>query len=275
MKRFGDQLSAVFVIALTLSSVACFAEEKITTDDLIAKHLAAIGTTEARTGNRLRSGDGSATLDIVSGGSGHMEGISKVASMGRQFNFIMYFNATNYNGEQFKFDGTKTFVADNTVDRRLNLAFFMYRHDVILKEGLWGGIWNSGWPLNDLTSHNAAMKYEGAKKFNGKELLQFLYKPQHSEREIIIHLFFEPDTFRHVRSEYDFIGPIGSLPAITVTEEFADFRSENGLMLPHSWKIRYEPGQLGAVTMRWQVAIQKVSVTAASAKAAPPQKKDN
>lgn len=252
-------------VALAVLSLVCVASAGDDPADFVTKHLDSIGTPETRLANTLRTGKGTATLDVVSGGAGHMQGTSMVASLGKQFNFLMYFNAGTYNGEQFKFDGQKTLIADNSVDRRENLASFMYRHDVILKEGLWGGVWNSGWPLNDLKAKNAELKFERTKKVDGKQLLEYLYRPKHSERELVIHLFFDPETYRHVRTEYDDRGTYGELVALSVTEKFSDFRDEKGLMLAHSWAISYEPGQVGTSIMNWKVELNDVRVTTASA----------
>ena len=70
-------------------------------------------------------------------------------------------------------------------------------------------------------------------------------------------LFFEPETFRHVRTEYTRViyateqrriaGGGGALPAATnqqassarfeAYEEFSDFKEEAGLNLPHTYKF--------------------------------------
>ncbi len=268
MDTLGHKLAVGIVSVLIIFSAVVEASDKVDPADLVTKHLDSIGNASARTANTLRTGAGTAVLDVISGGMGHMEGTSQVASMGKQFNFIMYFNASDYIGEQFKFDGKKALVADNNLDRRVNLAFFMYRHDTILKEGLWGGVWNSGWPLQDLKGREAELKYEGTKKIDGKQLLVYLYVPRHAEKELRIRLLFDPETFRHVRTIYDAMGPIGDLPAVSVTEAFSDFRDEKGLMLPHSWVVRFEPGQAGSSFFVWKVNLKDVKVVAVSAPAA-------
>ena len=262
-----------------LSLVVCVsrASDNPSPTDLVAKHLDSIGKVEDRTANTLRSGNGTVTAEFLSGGTGNLAGTSTVASMGKQFNFLMYFNAPNYIGDNFKFDGSKATIANSDQNRykRRNLSFFMYRHDEILKEGLWGGVWNAGWPLYDLKAHNAQLKAEGTRTVEGKKLLQYRYVPHHAEQELSVHLLFDPDTFRHVRTVYEIFGPTGNVPAITVTEAFADFRDEKGLMLPHSWTIRLEPDQAQAnavygepiSTVLWKLDINKVNVMTAEAAA--------
>lgn len=256
-------------VAITILVFQVIASDNPSPSDLVAKHLDSIGKLEDRKANTLRTGKGTATLDVLSGGSGHMAGTSTVASMGKQFNFLMFFNAPGYMGEQFKFDGDKVTVADNDQVRyqRRNLGLFMYQHDVILKEGLWGGVWNAAWPLYDLKARSAELKYEGTKNVDGKRLLEYRYIPRHAERELTVHLLFEPDAFRHVRTIYEVNGPIGNLPAITVTEAFDDFRDEKGLMLPHSWNIRFDPDQIATTMLLWKVNLSDVMVMTAKAAA--------
>jgi len=272
------QITAILRFLVMGLAVAAGAAEKVSSEDLVTKHLSAIGSVEARTAKTLRSGSGTVSLDLMSGASGHMDGTATVASMDKKFNFVMYFDAPEYVGEQFKFDGQNTFVANNTTDRKFNLANFMWAHSVILKQGLWGGVWNTGWPLLDLKTNNAELKPEGTQKVNGKEQLKFIYRGKHIESELRIHLYFDPDTFRHTMTRYEFYGPVGNIPAIQVTEEFGDFHEEKGVTLPHAWTIRYEPeptAQVGGYTMLWKVQLPKVAVqTDAEAAAAGAAKKN-
>ncbi len=270
---------SLIAVVSFLSLVVCVskASDNPSPTDLVARHLDSIGKVEDRTANTLRSGNGTATAEFISGGTGNLVGSSTVASMGKRFNFLMYFNAPNYIGDNFKFDGSKATVANSDQNRykRQNLSFFMYRHDAILKEGLWGGVWNAGWPLYDLKAHNAQLKTEGTKTVDGKKLLQYRYVPHHAEQELAVHLLFDPDTFRHVRTIYEIFGPAGNVPAITVTEAFADFHDEKGLMLPHSWTIRLEPDQAQAnavygeqiSAVLWKLDFNKVNVMTAEAAA--------
>ena len=265
-----------------LLGFTAFASDIPSSASLVAKHLDAIGSADVRATNTLRSGSGTVTLDLLTGGMGRMSGTCSVASMGKQFNFLMYFNAPNYIGDNFKFDGQKTFIADNDQSkfRRHNLSFFMYEHDVILKEGLWGGVWNAGWPLYDLQARQAKLKPEGTKNEDGKKLLRYRYILHHAEQELTVHLLFDPDTFRHVETIYEVTGPSGNIPMVTISEQFGDFRDEEGLVLPHSWIIRLEPDQAQAnavyagqfSSMVWKLDVATVKVEHAPQTKAAPKK---
>jgi hypothetical protein len=70
-----------------------------------------------------------------------------------------------------------------------------------MKEGLLGGVLSLGWPLLDIEKRNASLKYVSA-KVDGRELHEIDYNPKSGMNDIKVKLFFEPGTFRHVRTEY-------------------------------------------------------------------------
>src|ERR1051326_3213501 len=64
----------------------------------------------------------------------------------------------------------------------------------------------------------------------------------------MVSLFFDAETFQHVQTEYKRTLPkqVADAPGKTnanaddtvkLTEEFSDFKVENGLMLPHNYKL--------------------------------------
>ena len=73
------------------------------------------------------------------------------------------------------------------------------------------------------------------------------YQPRGAS-ELIITLFFDQETFQHVRTEYERVNPAptGNRAYANVeeremrnkmVEEFSDFKIEGGLTLPHTYKI--------------------------------------
>jgi hypothetical protein len=108
-----------------------------------------------------------------------------------------------------------------------------------------------------LEARNPKLEKAGLKQIGGKDLLALKYTPRKGT-DLKITIFFEPDTFRHVRTEYSqTIYPndqaripvlAGRLPPdtnqrasnahISAVEEFSDFKEEQGLYLPHSYKFQ-------------------------------------
>jgi hypothetical protein len=64
------------------------------------------------------------------------------------------------------------------------------------------GTLSSAWPLPDLESHHAQVEYVGTKKVDDKTPLELKYLPR-GNTDLKVTLFFEPDIFHHVRTEYE------------------------------------------------------------------------
>jgi hypothetical protein len=127
---------------------------------------------------------------------------------------------------------------------------------VLFKEGLVGGVLSESWSLLNLAERSPKLEYSGLKKIGDKQLHVLKYNPRKGS-DVKIVLYFDPQTFRHVRSDYARTvyaseqrriagsGP-GLPPAqnqqasptrIEAYEEFADFKEESGLNLPHTYKF--------------------------------------
>ena len=191
---------------------------------------------------------------VREGGTGEAQGQVLLASEGEKNLTKLNFDSEQ-NATWFKFDGSKTTVSQFRPGRRTSLENFFASFEVLTKEGLVGGTLSEAWPLLNVTTKNPKLEYGGTKDLDGKKLITVKYAP-HKGGDMKITLFFEPETFRHVRTEYSqtiyatdqqrIPGGRG-LPAptesratptrITAVEEFTDFKEEQGLNLPHTYKF--------------------------------------
>jgi len=230
--------------AVTISSSA----DKITAEDLVTKHLESLGTPAARAAIKSRVIQGSVVATVRIGGSGHSQGGSVMASQGNMSLIGLVFGPQEYSNEKAAFDGHKLTLGELTPGNRTNLGGFLLTHDIVFREGLLGGVLSSAWPLLDLSARNPKLKYAGTKKISGHEMHVLKYEPR-SGGNLEIRIYFDAETFRHLRTEYqqDIAPPPVTDPAqaarqkethLKLTEEFSDFRSEGGLMLPHVYKIQ-------------------------------------
>ena len=131
---------------------------------------------------------------------------------------------------------------------RSALGSFLMTHSLIFKQGLMGGTLSSAWPLLDLTKRNVELEYSGEKKVGNQMLHELKYVPRGGS-DVQIKIYFDLDTFKHVRTEYErtIAGIIGDRSYVTpgtgretrfkMVEEFSDFRKESELNLPHTYKI--------------------------------------
>src|SRR5512147_840676 len=141
-------------LVVLLVATASFSadESKLTPDDLVSRHLAAIGTPEARSAAKSRGVDGKAHFQFVAGGGGQTDGDAKMGTDGRKLRFVVNLNSANYTGEDFVTDGSKVNIASVVSSKRSVLGSFLYNRDIVLKEGLFGGVLSTAWPLLNLSA---------------------------------------------------------------------------------------------------------------------------
>jgi hypothetical protein len=178
------------------------------------------------------------------------------------------FGNSQYPGEQFVFDGNRELVAMVDQTSRSRLGNFLFLQEEVLREGLFGGVLTTAWPLLNTQNSNPALKYEGLKKINGQQLHESSYVPKErlESGERSIRLYFEPETYHHVLTVYTLTvlheSKTISDPnqtTVIVEERFGDFQPVDGLTLPRHWDIRYrvEP-QNFAEEYDWDVSLTQI-----------------
>lgn len=223
-------------------------EQKMKPAELIARHLQSIGTAEARSALRNRVLDAKADVIFRLGPSkGHLGGTGSVISQAPMIRFAMTFGREDYPGEQLVFDGRKVSEALLRPHVRSDLTKIVHEYDFLLKEGLLGGTMSMAWCLFDAGERQAKLDYRGLKKIEGKQFHELKIQPKNSGNWNVF-FYFEPETFRHVRSLYELkVQPFlaGNIDESArnpdsywrLREEFGDFRTIDGLSLPHSYKL--------------------------------------
>jgi hypothetical protein len=205
MKAKAINLLTAIALGFFLSlaqSESSFAKDKgLTPEEVVAAHLKSIGTPELLASIKNRGMSGSSSVEFVQGGVGTLAGQCIVVSAGPSLSIILKFGGVDYPGEYFAYDGTDVEVSTISPGQRSPLGDFIFRYKGLMKEGLLGGVWSLGWPLLDIPKRNPSLKYTSA-KVDGRELHEIDYTPKGGLNNIKVKLFFEPGTFRHVRTEY-------------------------------------------------------------------------
>lgn len=190
-------------LILGLSSAAV-AADNLTIDQLLARHRAAIGSEQALKAVNSRVAEGTSTYQVLSGGSGTIEGKATVVSQGRNLREVWKYNTSEYRGEDFLSNGDKVQVLKGALDSRSKadpkrslLGSFLWTQTTVLRDGLFGGTLSTAWPLLAESLRDAKLSYEGLKTIDGVPLHEVLYKAKKSQ-DAEIRLYFEPETFRHV-----------------------------------------------------------------------------
>jgi len=246
--------STIFVTLLVLASwpeIPVYAGDSVPKpEELVARHLDSIGSAEARAVVKDRVVQGTAAYRILVGGGGKAEGKTGLVSEGHKLRFLLKLPYIDYRGESIAFNGNAVGVAfANANQTRSPFASFISTQDVILRDGLLGGVLSTAWPLLDMGDRKAKLIVEGLKKVDGRQLYQVRYEPA-KHAEAVINLFFEPDTFRHVKTVYSIsvANNVGAtitetsklLPERTTLEErFSDFKTVDRLTLPTHWNLQF------------------------------------
>jgi hypothetical protein len=244
------------IIAVTVCLPACSLAgisksrptQKIKAEEVVAKHLESIGPAKSRADVKTRIIAGTAQVIIRTTPPGQAVGKAVLASEGIKNLFGMSFPSPVYPREQLGFNGTSFMAAFSTPGTRSGLGNFLMMHDIIFKQGLMCGTLSSAWPLLDLEAHHAQVEFVGTRKLDDRVLYEVKYLPR-GNSDLKVTLFFEQDTFRHVRTEYErtVSAPMGKVEYTNVqerdarykmVEDFSLFKAEGGLMLPHIYTIK-------------------------------------
>jgi hypothetical protein len=255
---------------LLASAAASAAAEKLKPEELVKRHLEeGLGPAEART--RARVVSGTAQLASRSVGQGTLGGSFQMASDGLGSRLFLQFGTNTYEGETFAFDGNEVQVGfgKRPTSQRTALGNFVSANDVLLREGLFGGVLNASWPLSLLEVRQAKLSSDGVKKLDGRELHRLSYRARKGQNDLTVHLYFEPETFRHVASVYttSLAQSMGRTPVessqqsdsyFRLEERFSDFQRAANLTLPKLWALRYEASS--RTTTEWKYELGVVSI---------------
>jgi hypothetical protein len=283
------------ILALLLSQAACsplLHAENLKPEDLVVRHLNSIGAAEARAASKSRVIQGTSEFVSLVGGSGRVQGTSGFVSEQRKVDILMKLGNSDYRGEQFISDGDKVYVAATISNhRRSSFGEFVHSQDQIVREGLLGGVLSTAWALQNLDHNQPKLSYEGLKRMDGRQLHYLRYRCKKND-DMNIHLYFDPETYRHVMTVYSLTAAAGfgtSVPSATdqlgmtspsnmpggdptqsskqkevrytIEERFSDFKTTDGLTLPEHYTIHFtEELQNGHTTVfEWEITANEVS----------------
>ena len=245
-------------------------EEKLTAEELISKHLASIGSVDARKSIQSVTALGTAKATFHGRGGGVAEGISVLASKGPKYLVAMKFNNVDYPFEKMGYDGEEFSVGFVRPGVRSNLGSFLRTNESSFKTGIMSGVLSNSWALLNVDPGVAKVRYAGMKKVEGKRLHALEYNPKKGS-DLDITIYFDAETFQHVRTEYRRVlaarqGPSADTSAgqsetrYKMVEEYSNFAEENKLMMPHTYKIHLEilSGN-GTTSYEWLMDLQRFS----------------
>jgi hypothetical protein len=262
-------VGALLTFQLNASSVQGAKDEKIRPDELIARHLASIGSAEAIAAARSRTISGEVVLTFHLGDHGKLHGTASIFSEKEKARINMIFNSIQYPGDQLAYDGKAVTASYVRPGLRSQLSRFIYAHAFLLREGLIGGTTTTAWALLNAAERQPKLKYTGLKNVEGRRRHELSYRAKRGAGDLQVWLYFDPETFRHTCSLYKLVRTANMATEITespyqrdsiykILEEFEDFREVDGLTLPYRYKLTFSVEGEPTVLHDWVISVDEV-----------------
>lgn len=197
--------------------------QKITAEEVLAKHLDSIGSVKNR--DAVKSRVIVSDVEYLYQSQNPIVGQSIVASTTEGAIFGINLNATNYRFDKFSYDGKKVRVGFINPGARSPLGGFIFSYGDVLKKGLLGGTLSSSWALLSVEARKSRLNYAGTDKIDGKETHVIEYLPK-GGADVNIKMYFDAENFRHLRSEYYRVvaAPTGSDSVSSATSRESRYR---------------------------------------------------
>jgi hypothetical protein len=256
---------AALVVALAAAAVPAKAQS-LKAPEIIKRHLDSIGPAQLRASlkNHLvvgRSSFGSKFPERKTTGK------ALIVSQGTDLMFTTSFMSQEYPYEKIGYFNEKISLPFVTAGARSPLGAFIADHETMMSNGLFTGVISTAWPFAEGRKLKGRMEAGGIKKIDGRRAYVIDYFPSSAaSSEYTIKLYFDAETFQHIRTEYRHViapqqDPFGVLGRQTgvklgVTENFSDFKAVDGLTFPHAYKINYiTDSNSGTYEYEWGVTI--------------------
>lgn len=264
-----------FVLPLLLLSFAVAAPyaraQKLSAQEIIAKHLDSIGAADKRSAFKSIVASGEVSVDFISLKKQPTSGRIVLATEGSKMFVGMNLDTPEYPQERFVYDGDKSAIGMVNRGGRSVLGNFIQSNGVIMSHGLLSGALGSSWLFLNSPESKGKISTTGNKKIDGRETFGLSYNPKGGS-DIEIKMYFDQETFRHVRTEYSATRSAAMGRTIDesarnretrmkLTEDFSEFKESGGLMLPTKYRIHYSyTGQNETTEQAWNCTISEFAV---------------
>jgi hypothetical protein len=267
---FTCALAVALLLMMTSKPSTAVAVDKMKAEDVLARHLEALGPAEARSNAHSRVVVGTARAVFAARSNmGTIDGDVVLGSIDRRIVYAMKFPSPNYPAEKFGFDGKKLTVGYLKPGLRSTLGSFVLIRDTVFKEGLMGGTLSAAWPLLNLAERGAKLDYSGTTKIDGQLAHKLEYLPKKGS-DLTITLYFDATTFRHLRTQYEQVagarlgaGGIDNQSSqraarYKMIEDFSDYKQEGALNLPHHYKLELNiETTTGNSAHKWEMSLNQ------------------
>lgn len=256
-----------FVLVIFASPTKLLASNNITASELIAKHLESIGTADARSKIKTRIMIGGVSATFRGAANGELGGRAILASENASNMLLMRFGSPDYPFEKVGFNGKELTVGFPRPGVRTELGNFLQTNDAVFRQGLMGGVLSSAWTLA-LTDEDAKIDYIGTSKIGDRSVHKLRYRPGRVI-DLQVTLYFDTENFQHLRTQYEReVAPrLGATDRTSssqretrykLVENYANFKRESGIMLPHEYTLQYSiDGNVKTLTYSWKINLEQ------------------
>ena len=283
MFRVPKIRAAIVACSLVLMTAASgIAQEKLSVQEVLARHLKSFGSPDAiaKSQNRMAVGTSQfAHIDTSKRASGDM----RFASNGKDMAFLSTFDMRDYRMERIGIFSDKIDIPVVQENHRSPLGSFLLSYDKFLGGRLFGGSIFSTWPFFSDNSGGLKLEMDGKKKVNNRDAWVIKVSPKGGlSGGSYIKLYFDAENFHHVRTVfhqketetgfYDTgsretnAGTTGNWGpgemtnnGSTLTEDFDDFKTDAaGITLPHKYSVvLYIDSRVGSAQFKWDFNIKE------------------
>jgi hypothetical protein len=262
----------LFTLAFCVAASAIAAADKtrLSPEEFVARHLQSVGSVESLAARKSTVAEGTADMRFIQTGVGTLNGQALFYSAGNRYRISLKFPSNKYQGEDIVFDGSKFSVGNAVTEGRSPLGEFLYTFNGIVKEGLLGGVLSTAWPLLNVAERKPRLEHKGTTALDGKQYHELSYRMRRGGGGVSIALYFDPDTFRHLRTIYKMRVPgdlsrgVSDSSSIesyyTIEEKFDGFQEFGQLQLPTQWNLRLNISGGSSLLWEWHVNYSKVNL---------------
>lgn len=243
--------SLIFGAVMLVACSSAVSAQDLSPQEILSKHLAALGPKETRAGvstlMAIGNSDFETNAPAVKG-----YGRAIVVSDPTNLYWVISLNSKQYPFEKVGYFRGKPNLPFMDSGRRSLLGAFLSEHSKVLESGLFGGSMSLRWAMLHLEKSKARLTSGADKTINGKKAFGIIFYPGSgsSSSEFTMKLYFDAETFLHVRSEFrreipaknPVFGRANQIASSTLslTEQFSDFKSVDGLVLPFVYRVDFE-----------------------------------
>jgi len=269
------------VILLFISFQISGQSVKLTPQEIIAKHLASIGSAGNRSVAKQRMVIAGSEF-IIRKSTAKATGRAVLASDGSDMALFSTFNMSDYRMERIGIFSGKIEIPFVVPGRRSPLGSWLTAYDRTINDKVFGGSIFSSWLFAQPEDTWGKVETEGKKKVGDREAWVLNYTPKKGLKAgSYIKLYFDAENFHHLRTVYhqaeteSGFYDTGSAGAnrgtaertwdasmasngSTLTEDFGDYRDDDGLTLPWKYLVNLKiDSSGGTVEYDWQFSVEE------------------